>query len=64
MNSQPKTTAHSVANAKLPMKMKLRFHVYPDARPTTRTCYRSAWARRYGPRSNPVSPDPANAVKA
>jgi hypothetical protein len=54
MNSQPQTTAPSVSNAKLPLKMKLRFHVYADARSTTRMCYRSSWARRYA-RSNPVS---------
>ena len=54
MNSQTQSTTPAVTNEKLPMKMKLRFHVYPDARSTTRMCYRSAWARRYG-RSNPAS---------
>ena len=34
--------------AKLPAKMKLRIHIYPDARSTTRISYCSAWARRYG----------------
>ena len=55
MNIQPQPTAPAVANDKSPiMKMKLRFHVCPDARSTTRICYRSAWARRYG-RSNPAN---------
>ena len=50
MNIQPQPTA-AVASDKSQTKMKIRFHVYPDARSTTRISYCSAWARRYG-RSN------------
>ena len=46
-NSQPVPTV-AVPAAKLPAKMKLRIHIYPDARSTTRMKYCSAWARRYG----------------
>lgn len=46
-SSQPVPTAAAAA-AKVPAKMKLRIHIYPDARSTTRMRYCSAWARRYG----------------
>lgn len=41
------------AAEKMPRKMKLRFHVYPDARSTTRRAYCSAWSRRYGRSDRP-----------
>jgi hypothetical protein len=47
MSNQSQPTAAAVSD-KVPAKMKLRFHIYPDARSTTRLCYRSAWSRRYG----------------
>lgn len=37
-----------VVREKAPLKMKLRYHVYPDARSTTRRGYCSAWSWRYG----------------
>lgn len=47
MSSQPRPTAPATTG-KIPAKMKLRFHVYPDARSTTRRGYCSAWSRRFG----------------
>ena len=51
---QPQTTAPAVTHDELSAKMKIRFHIYPDARSTTRISYCSAWARRYA-RSNRVN---------
>jgi hypothetical protein len=48
MNSQPRPAAPAPAEKTPSAKMKLRFHVYPDARSTTRLGYRSAWSRRFG----------------
>jgi hypothetical protein len=39
---------------KVPAKMKIRFHVYPDARATTKRGYCSAWSRRYGRSLRPM----------
>ena len=36
-----------LSSVKVPTRMKLRMHVYPDARSTTRMNYCSAWSRRY-----------------
>jgi len=47
MSSQPRPTPPASTD-KIPAKMKLRFHVYPDARSTTRRAYCSAWSRRFG----------------
>lgn len=47
MSSQSRPAA-PVAGDKTSAKMKLRFHVYPDARSTTRRGYCSAWSRRFG----------------
>ena len=47
MSIQPQSTA-AVTTDKISTKMKLRFHVYPDARSTTMKRYCSAWSRRYG----------------
>jgi hypothetical protein len=47
MNTEPRPAAPA-ATDKISAKMKLRFHVYPDARSTTRRAYCSAWARRFG----------------
>ena len=47
MSNQPRPTA-AVASEKIPAKMRLQFHVYPDARSTGMRRYCSAWSRRYG----------------
>lgn len=47
MTSQPRPEVPAVSE-KATVKMKIRFHVYPDARSTTRMGYRSAWSRRFG----------------
>lgn len=47
MNIQTQTTPIAVTHDKSSTKMKIRFHMYPDARSTTRISYCSAWARRY-----------------
>ncbi|HXT00614.1 MAG TPA: hypothetical protein VN915_08070 [Elusimicrobiota bacterium] len=48
MNDQSRPAVPVPAEKTAPAKMKLRFHVYPDARSTTRRAYCSAWARRFG----------------
>lgn len=52
MNPQAQPAA-SAASEKMPLKMKLRIHVYPDARSTTRRGYCLAWSRRYGRSDRP-----------
>ncbi|HEX4048499.1 MAG TPA: hypothetical protein VH309_11720 [Elusimicrobiota bacterium] len=48
MNSVIDRPVPIVVREKPPQKMKLRYHVYPDARSTTRRGYCSAWSLRYG----------------
>ncbi|MFI5351009.1 MAG: hypothetical protein ACHQ2Z_15810 [Elusimicrobiota bacterium] len=47
MSTQVRPAAAATTD-KIPAKMKLQFHVYPDARSTTKRSYCSAWSRRYG----------------
>ena len=47
MSTQARPTS-PVSTDKIPAKMQFRFHVYPDARSTTRRAYCSAWSRRFG----------------
>ena len=48
MSSQPRPEVPAVSEKTTVVKMKIRYHVYPDARSTTRMGYRSAWSRRFG----------------
>jgi hypothetical protein len=48
MNTQLRPTVVLADAAKLPPPMKIRCHVYPDARSTSRMRFCSAWSRRYG----------------
>jgi hypothetical protein len=47
MSTQPRPMS-AVSTDKIPAKMKLQYHVYPDARSTGMRRYCSAWSRRYG----------------
>ena len=47
MNTQNPPATVVVAE-KMTAKMKVRLHIYPDARSTTKVRYCSAWSRRYG----------------
>lgn len=48
MNNETRPAAPAPAEKAAAVKMKIRFHIYPDARGTTRLGYRSAWSRRFG----------------
>ena len=54
MSNQSQPTVAAVSD-KVPARMKLRFHIYPDARATSRLRYCSAWSRRYGRSSRAVA---------
>jgi hypothetical protein len=47
MNVQPRSPAAALTD-KIPAKMKLLVHIYPDARSTGMIRYCSAFSRRYG----------------
>jgi hypothetical protein len=47
MNTQTPPSSVVVAE-KMPAKMKVRHHMCPDARSTTKMRFCSAWSRRYG----------------